>query len=191
MRNIEIDTKQGCIKIETFIDGLDRRMLRWEDELGLSWLIRFPKGLQVKLIILKVAKDVIEFSYRHPTTTIHHSVPNKAIGDLESFMLHTKVFLDAVFDLTEAITPDKLKVRCCEFYLPTVENAKTFINSTKRGSATFRCMLTGKRYKVGSTRSHDELIKVVLTTLTKVQEKSITKDMILRSQSFTQQCKRK
>ena len=191
MRNIEIDTKQGCIKIETFIDRLDRRMLRWEDELGLSWLIRFPKGLQVKLITLKVAKDAIEFSYRHPTTTLRHYIPNKAIGDLESFMLHTKVFLDAVFDLTEAITPDKLKVRYSEFYLPTVENAKTFINYTKCSSATFRCMLTGRRYKEGSTRDYDGLVEVVLTSLTKVQEKSITKDMILRSQSFTQQHKRK
>ena len=188
MRKLEVVTKQGWIKIETFIDRLDRRMLRWEDELGLSWLIRFPKGLQVNL---KAAKDVIEFSYRHPTTALHHSVPNKAIGDLESFMFYTKVFLDAVFDLTEAITPDKLKVRHSEFYLPTVENAKTFINSTKPSSATFRCMLTGKRYKEGSTRNYDGLVEVVLTTLAKVQEKSITKDMILRSQSFTQQHKRK
>lgn len=186
MRNIEVDTKQGWIKIETFIDGLDRRMLRWEDELGLSWLIRFPKGLQVNL---KAAGDVIEFSYRHPTTTLYRYVPNKAIGNLDSFMFYTKVFLDEVFDLTSAITPDKLKVRHCEFYLPTVENAKTFINPTKRSPAMFRCMLTGKRYNEGSTRDYDGLVEVVLTSLTKVQEKSITKDVILRSQSFIQQCK--
>lgn len=188
MRNLEVDTKQGWIKIETFINSLDQRTLRWEDELGLSWLIRFPKGLQVNL---KAAGDVIEFCYRHPTTTLYRYVPNKAIGNLESFMIYTKAFLDEVFDLTNAITPGKLKVRHCEFYLPTVENAKTFINPTKRSPAMFRCMLTGKRYNEGSTRSYDGLIEVVLTALTEVQSKSITKDMILRSQSFTQQYKRK